>query len=75
MKYSSTIALLLAAAPTMYASPIISAPKIASPRGVEGSKHLRPVLERRQEFNEGEPIDASGKGGPILGLHSCSCYV
>lgn len=31
------------------------------------SKHLRPVVEKRQQFNHGEPIDAEGKGGPILG--------
>ncbi|KAL8792146.1 MAG: hypothetical protein Q9195_005242 [Heterodermia aff. obscurata] len=31
------------------------------------NKHLRPVLEKRQEFDEGEPIDAKGKGAPILG--------
>jgi hypothetical protein len=68
MKYSSAITLLLAAAPAVYAGPIVSAPKIATPRGVSGAKHLRPVLERRQEFNQGEPIDANGKGGPILGL-------
>lgn len=31
------------------------------------SKHLRPVVEKRQQFKQGEPIDAKGKGGPILG--------
>lgn len=31
------------------------------------SKHLRPVVERRQQFKQGEPIDAKGKGGPLLG--------
>jgi hypothetical protein len=75
MKYSSVIALLLAAARAVYAGPIVSAPKIATPGGVEGAKHLRPVLERRQEFNQGEPIDANGKGGPILGSQSCSSCV
>ena len=67
MKYSSALTLLLVAAPVVYSGPLASAPKITSPRNVSGSKHLRPVLERRQEFNQGEPIDANGKGGPILG--------
>jgi hypothetical protein len=68
MKYSSALCLLLAAAPAVYAGPLAPAPKISSPRGTSSAKHLRPVLERRQEFNQGEPIDANGKGGPILGL-------
>jgi hypothetical protein len=67
MRYSAALCLLLAAAPAVYSSPVTSAPKISSPRGTSGSKHLRPVLERRQQFNQGEPIDANGKGGPILG--------
>jgi len=25
------------------------------------------LIEKRQQFAQGEPIDASGKGGPILG--------
>ena len=33
----------------------------------KGSKHLRPVLEKRQEFDQGQPIDGKGKGAPILG--------
>jgi hypothetical protein len=67
MKYSSALCLLLAATPVVQAGPLVPAPKISSPRGTSGSKHLRPVLERRQEFNQGEPIDGTGKGGPILG--------
>ena len=31
------------------------------------SKHLRPVLEKRQQFEQGQPISKDGKGGPILG--------
>ncbi len=34
------------------------------------NKHLRPVLEKRQQFDKGEPIDAKGKGSPILGEYS-----
>lgn len=68
MKYTSALCLLLAAAPAIYAGPLAPAPKISSPRGTSGSKHLRPVLERRQEFNKGDPIDSKGKGGPLQGL-------
>lgn len=35
----------------------------AAPKGQ--NKHLR--LEKRQQFNQGQPIDATGKGAPILG--------
>ncbi|MCJ1325283.1 hypothetical protein MMC10_001945 [Thelotrema lepadinum] len=33
------------------------------------SKHLRPILEKRQQsgFNQGQPSDGNGKGGPISG--------
>ena len=31
------------------------------------NKHLRPVLEKRQKFDEGQPINAKGNGAPILG--------
>jgi hypothetical protein len=69
MKYSSVLCLLLAA-PAVFATPVASAPKISSPRGTSGSKHLRPVIEKRQEFAQGEPIDGKGKGGPIRGKAS-----
>jgi hypothetical protein len=34
-----------------------------------GSKHLRPVLERRQSpgFSQGQPDNGKGKGGPLNG--------
>lgn len=35
----------------------------------QGNKHLRPVLEKRQKFSQGQPISADGKGGPILGMN------
>lgn len=45
----------------------------AQPRGQEPprtpGKHLRPVLEKRQQFSQGQPINALGNGGPILGLY------
>ncbi|KAL8822797.1 MAG: hypothetical protein Q9191_006473 [Dirinaria sp. TL-2023a] len=31
------------------------------------NKHLRPVLEKRQRFDQGQPINAKGNGAPILG--------
>lgn len=31
------------------------------------SRHLRPVLEKRQQFAQGQPINAQGKGAPIAG--------
>lgn len=34
------------------------------------NKHLR--LEKRQQFNQGQPIDATGRGAPILGNCSSS---
>ncbi|KAI4176926.1 MAG: hypothetical protein LQ343_000783 [Gyalolechia ehrenbergii] len=30
-------------------------------------KHLRPVLEKRQQFEQGQPINAKGNGAPITG--------
>ena len=40
----------------------------AAPKGQ--NKHLR--VEKRQQFNQGQPIDAAGKGAPILGNSSPS---
>ena len=38
-----------------------------SPQAV--TKHLRPVLEKRQQFSQGEPISAQGNGAPILSTY------
>ena len=51
--------------------PIASATPVV-PLGVpEGrvSKHLRPVLEKRDspQFTVGQPVDGSGKGAPLSG--------
>lgn len=35
-------------------------------------KHLRPVLSKRQEFNQGQPVSADGKGARILGIPNFS---
>ena len=47
-------------------SPSFAGP-VAEDLSSRQSKHLRPVVEKRQQFKQGEPIDAKGKGGPILG--------
>lgn len=31
------------------------------------TKHLRPYVEKRQQFEQGQPISADGKGAPIIG--------
>lgn len=36
-------------------------------RSNTAGKHLRPVLEKRQQFDQGEPINAKGNGAPIAG--------
>lgn len=51
-----------------------SAPYV--PRVLRESKHLRPVLERRQtaQFAQGEPIDNTGKGAPLDGMPSLQLH-
>ena len=76
MKYISIAALQLAAAYGTLANPIdhnalaLGSAAPAGPveaRTPQSPKHLRPYVEKRQEFAAGEPIDANGKGAPILG--------
>ena len=65
MKLETTTLLLLAG--TSLASPFV---KRVPGQGPHQSKHLRPVLERRQDgpqFAQGQPIDGKGKGAPISG--------
>jgi hypothetical protein len=69
MKFSSALVLgfgALALASPLANSDAPDAPVLDS-RGsaLKASKHLRAV--KRQQFDAGEPIDATGKGGPILG--------
>ena len=52
---------------TSIASPVVEERSALPPKK---SKHLRPVLEKRQQFNQGQPVDAKGNGGPIQG----KCY-
>lgn len=69
MKYTSTLCLLLTATAAVYAGPVVPAPKLSSPRSLPQSKHLRPYVEKRQQFAQGEPVDGKGKGAPILGQY------
>ncbi|KAI4216181.1 MAG: hypothetical protein L6R36_009350 [Xanthoria steineri] len=50
-----------------YAAVVGAITGLATARPSEPSKHLRPLLEKRQQFPQGQPIDAQGNGGPILG--------
>lgn len=52
---------------TSIASPVVEERQALPPKK---TKHLRPVLEKRQQFNQGQPVDAKGNGGPIQG----KCY-
>lgn len=51
--------------------PIVSATPVARLGVPEGrvSKHLRPVLEKRDppQFTVGQPVDGNGKGAPLSG--------
>ncbi|KAI9652369.1 MAG: hypothetical protein M1831_006847 [Alyxoria varia] len=58
--FASTLS-ISAASPASYASPQ------GQKSSKQQSKHLRPVLEKRQQFAQGQPINAAGDGGPILG--------
>ena len=65
----SAFAVLLAGIPTLTSAGPAAYPR---PEGQQSprapSKHLRPVLEKRQQFAQGQPISADGKGAPILGV-------
>lgn len=54
--------------------PIASATPVARLEVPEGrvSKHLRPVLEKRDppQFTVGQPVDGNGKGAPLSGTGS-----
>ena len=64
----ATISLLLASIPSLSsASPTNNVISSRQNVNLKVNKHLRPVLEKRQEFDQGEPINAKGNGAPILG--------
>ena len=75
MRLSQLLIVLTQAAAFVGASPVseseAQAPHQYVPRNQKQSKHLRPVLEKRQssgpQFVQGQPIDGKGKGAPILG--------
>ena len=68
MRFSVT-ALLLAGFPIFSIASPAANPQSQGPESPRApSKHLRPVLEKRQQFAQGQPINAQGNGGPILGL-------
>ena len=64
----SAFALLLAGIPSFSAA---GPAGYAQSQGQESprapNKHLHPELEKRQQFTQGQPINANGNGGPILG--------
>ena len=69
MKLPHLLWLALCLAGSSIASPV---PEVLEERQApppQGNKHLRPVLEKRQKFEQGQPISADGKGGPILGMN------
>ena len=51
------------------ASPTTNAAAKRQESRQRASKHLRPNYEKRQSFDQGEPINAKGNGAPILGEH------
>lgn len=63
----STILLLLSSISSILTVSIATATDIKSG---EAPKHLRPVLERRQSFEQGEPMNSKGNGAPISGKPS-----
>ena len=62
---------LLSALITVALLPIASATPVARLGVPEGrvSKHLRPILEKRDppQFTAGQPVDGNGKGAPLNG--------
>ncbi|KAL8712992.1 MAG: hypothetical protein Q9220_002852 [cf. Caloplaca sp. 1 TL-2023] len=67
MRLSSFAALFVAISSLAAAGPANS----NQPRGQDApprpAKHLRPYPEERQQFSQGQPINAQGNGAPILG--------
>lgn len=67
MRHAIVLLLLASISSFSSASPtnsVISSRQNLNPKV---NKHLRPVLEKRQKFDEGQPINAKGNGAPILG--------
>lgn len=62
-----TLISILCLSGTPFAGPVAEDLSARHDQPSRQSKHLRPVVEKRQQFKQGEPIDAKGKGGPIQG--------
>ena len=73
MKFDSSILLATLALAYLGLATPVARPKFRFPSGGV-SKHLRPVLEKRDtaQFVEGQPIDGKGKGAPISGIYQMS---
>ena len=73
MKLSAFTLLLAGTIDLAVAIPAANAPPKDQQLPKRSSKHLRPVLEKRQQFAQGQPINKDGKGAPIGGRsHSSS---
>lgn len=67
MKLSQLLFTALCLSGTSVAGPVPDALEGRQAPPPRQNKHLRPVLEKRQQFDQGQPISKDGKGGPILG--------
>ena len=70
MKLDSSFLLATLALAYLGLATPVARPKFRFPSGGV-SKHLRPVLEKRDtaaQFVEGQPVDGKGKGAPISGM-------
>lgn len=67
MRFFRVILLLASSASFSTSGPVLSGREGNLNSAPSKSKHLRPVIEKRQEFAQGEPLNAKGDGGPILG--------
>ncbi|KAL8672308.1 MAG: hypothetical protein Q9168_003224 [Polycauliona sp. 1 TL-2023] len=67
MRFSIFTGLLAAISSLAIAGPATRRQARYEDVSAEASKPLRPVYEKRQQFAQGEPINAQGNGAPILG--------
>ena len=68
MKLPHLLCAVLCLSASSVAGPVPEALEERQAPPPQGNKHLRPVLEKRQKFDQGQPISADGKGAPILGM-------
>ena len=67
MRHAIYLLLLASISSFSIATPTKTVVSPRQPLNPKVNKHLRPVLEKRQKFDEGQPINAKGNGAPILG--------